>query len=122
MRVRVLACALALAFPLAARAQQQPPAPPVPAGDAAKGKATYVTDGCVECHGGVGQGSRGTGPRLARTQLPLDAFLQQLRQPSFEMPPYEAAVIPDQDAANIYAFLQSLPPPLAGKDIPLLNQ
>jgi hypothetical protein len=38
------------------------------------------------------------------------------------MPPYEPGVLSDQDAANIYAFLQVLPEPQAAKDIPLLNQ
>jgi mono/diheme cytochrome c family protein len=97
-------------------AQQAPPA-----GDAAMGKRIYMADGCYECHGTVGQGGRATGPRLARTQLPIDAFLQQLRQPSNEMPPYEAGVVSDAEAANIYAYLQSLPEAKAGKDVPLLN-
>ncbi len=61
-------------------------------GDAAKGKATFMADGCYECHGTVGQGGRATGPRLAHTQLPMDAFVEQLRQPSNEMPPYEPGV------------------------------
>jgi len=119
MRPRWLggAMALVLAFPAFAFAQQ------APAGDAAKGEALYKADGCFECHGGVGQGSRATGgPRLARTALPLDAFVQQLRQPSNEMPPYVASVISDANVADIYAFLQSLPAPKPAKDIPLLNQ
>jgi cytochrome c553 len=91
-------------------------------GDAAQGKTTYMADGCYDCHGGVGQGGRATGPRIARTQLPIDAFRQQLRQPSNEMPPYEAGVVSDAEAANIYAYLQSLPEAKAAKDIPLLNQ
>lgn len=44
------------------------------------------------------------------------------RQPSNEMPPYEAGVVSDAEAANIYAYLQSLPEAKAAKDIPLLNQ
>jgi len=106
----------------AAAAQSQAAAQTAMPGDAGKGKAIFMADGCFECHGQVGQGGRATGPRLARTQLPLDAFTQQLRQPSNEMPPYEPAVVPDADIANIYAYLQSLPAPQAGKDIPLLNQ
>jgi mono/diheme cytochrome c family protein len=117
MRVLPLAAALVM-LAGAAAAQSQAAAQ----GDAGKGKATFMADGCFECHGQVGQGGRLTGPRLARTQLPLDAFTQQLRQPSNEMPPYEPAVVPDADIANIYAYLQSLPAPQAGKDIPLLNQ
>jgi mono/diheme cytochrome c family protein len=117
MRVLPLAAALAM-LAGAAAAQNQATAQ----GDAGQGKATFMADGCFECHGQVGQGGRLTGPRLAKTQLPLDAFTQQLRQPSNEMPPYAPAVVPDADIANIYAYLQSLPAPQAGKDIPLLNQ
>jgi hypothetical protein len=37
------------------------------------------------------------------------------------MPPYEAKVLPDQDVADIYAFVKQLPAPRDAKDIPLLN-
>ena len=113
MRIAPLAAALVLLAGAAAAQTKDDPA---------KGKALFMADGCFECHGQVGQGGRLTGPRLARTQLPLDAFAQQLRQPSNEMPPYEPGVLSNQDAADIYAFLQSLPPPKSAKDIPLLNQ
>jgi len=112
----LIAASLALALAGAGVAAAQTP------GDAAKGKATFMADGCYECHGTVGQGGRPTGPRIARTQLPIEAFVQQLRQPSNEMPPYEAAVVPDGDAADIYAYLKSLPAPASAKDVPLLNQ
>ena len=37
-----------------------------PAGDAARGKAAYMKQGCYTCHGTVGQGGdRGSGPRIA---------------------------------------------------------
>jgi mono/diheme cytochrome c family protein len=115
-----LALLIAFGLPAAALAQEQPPAPH---GDAVKGKATYMADGCFECHGTVGQGSLTTGgPKVARTELPFDAFIQELRQPANEMPPFEAGVVSDADAANIYAYLRSLPPPKRAADIPLLNQ
>jgi ubiquinol-cytochrome c reductase cytochrome c subunit len=110
--------ALVLAVGGLAAAQQ----PLAPAGDAAKGQSLFMTDGCYECHGTIGQGARGTGPSVARTLLPFEAFLQQLRQPSNEMPPYEAPILTDAAAADIYAYLQSLPPPVAAKSVPLLNQ
>jgi mono/diheme cytochrome c family protein len=120
MRLAPLTLSLVLALPAAALAQDQAQAP---AGDAAKGKATYMADGCFECHGTVGQGSIATGgPKVSRTELPFDAFVQQLRQPSNEMPPYEKGVVSDADAANIFAYLHSLPPPKKAADIPLLNQ
>jgi hypothetical protein len=37
------------------------------------------------------------------------------------MPPYTSKVVPDQDLADIYAFLQAQPQPPPAKNIPLLN-
>lgn len=100
-------------------AQQQGNA--APAGDAKLGNQVYHADGCWECHGAVAQGGAITGPRLADTGLPFAAFLQQLRVPQNQMPPYEPAILSDADAANIYAYLKSLPPAPAAKNIPLLS-
>jgi mono/diheme cytochrome c family protein len=96
---------------------------PAAAGDAAKGKALYTTDGCSSCHGTAGQGGGGRtgGLRLAQIPMPFPAFLNQLRHPANEMPPYVAAVLSDKDATDIYAFIASLPPPPDVKTIPLLN-
>jgi hypothetical protein len=38
------------------------------------------------------------------------------------MPPYTAKVLSDQDLADIYAYLMSIPPPPAIDSIPLLKQ
>jgi mono/diheme cytochrome c family protein len=100
-----------------ARAQDAPP------GNAANGQRVYLADGCFTCHGRVGEGGNyyGATPVLAKTQLPFEGFKQQLRDPARVMPPFEAAVVSDQDAADIYAFLQTLPLGRPAKDIPLLN-
>ena len=102
---------------LAQGAQQQP------SGDAARGKQLYTTVGCSYCHGTAGQGGGGRtgGLRLAQMGIAFPAFLNQLRQPQDEMPPYVASVLPDKDVADIYAFVASLPPPPDAKSIPLLN-
>jgi len=92
-----------------------------PAGDAKVGQQIFRDDGCWECHGTVGQGGAITGPRLAHTALPYEAFVQQLRVPQNAMPPYESTILSDTDAANIYAWLKSLPAPEAAKSIPLLS-
>lgn len=92
-----------------------------PAGDAKAGQQVFLADGCWECHGSIAQGGAVTGPRLAATALPYAAFVQQLRVPQNAMPPYEAKILSDADAANIYAFLKSLPQPQMAKDVPLLN-
>lgn len=109
--------ALALAAGLAAPALGD-----TPSGDAANGKRVYLGDGCYECHGRVGQGGAflGPAPALAKTELPYEAFLQQLRDPSNNMPAYVEAVLPDKQAADIYAYLQSLPPRPAANALPAI--
>jgi hypothetical protein len=37
------------------------------------------------------------------------------------MPPYTIKSVPDKDLADIYAFLQSLPPPASVESIPALR-
>lgn len=82
-----------------------------PRGNAENGKRIYLADGCFACHGRVGQGGQYYGPTpvLAHTELPFDAFAQQLREPADNMPPYAVSVLSDQDAADIYAYLATLP-------------
>ena len=94
-----------------------------PAGDATRGKQLYMTIGCSSCHGTVGQGGGGRtgGLRLANMGIAFPAFINQLRQPQDEMPPYVASVVPDKDVADIYAYVSSMPPPPDVKSIPILN-
>ena len=107
------AAALALGFagPVAAQG----------AGNAGNGQKLFLADGCYECHGTVGQGSRGTGPRLAPKLLPYDAFAKQVRQPVNVMPPYTSAVLSDKDLADIYAYLGTVKAPPDLKDVTILN-
>jgi mono/diheme cytochrome c family protein len=93
------------------------------AADAAQGKAVFIQHGCWQCHDFNGQGSVATsnGKVIARTQLPLDAFIAFVRTTNGQMPPFRASILSDEDLTNIYAYLQSLPEPKAASDIPLLN-
>ena len=92
-------------------------------GNAQNGNRIYTADGCYECHGRVGQGSQQTGaPRIGPPALTIDAFARYIHAPTGNMPPYTSKVVSDQDIADIYAFLKSVPPAPAAKDIPLLNQ
>jgi mono/diheme cytochrome c family protein len=93
------------------------------AASAEKGKTAFVQHGCWQCHDYNGQGSVATsnGKVIARTQLPLDAFVSFVRTTNGQMPPYRAPVLSDDDLGDIYAYLQSLPEPKAVSDIPLLN-
>ena len=95
----------------------------VPGGDAANGKKVYLADGCYQCHGRVGQGGLMTGPApvLAQIKMPYAAFQRQLRSPINDMPPYPQTLLSEKEAADIYAFLQSLPGRRPVKDIPMLN-
>jgi mono/diheme cytochrome c family protein len=92
-------------------------------GDAQKGRVAFTQHGCWQCHDFAGEGSVATsnGKVIARTQLPLDAFMSFVRTTNGQMPPYRAPVLSDADLGDIYAYLQSLPEPKAVSDIPLLN-
>jgi ubiquinol-cytochrome c reductase cytochrome c subunit len=92
-----------------------------PDGDAKKGQQLFVILGCYECHGYAGQGALATGPRIARTDLPLEAFTMALRSPASDMPPYGAAILSDADAADILAYLKSMPAPPDPNSISLLS-
>ncbi len=104
---------------------QVPPRRRMPrsAGNADNGKKVFLAVGCYECHGRDGQGGafNGPAPILAKTALPFDAFKQQLRDPSNDMPAYAETVLADKDLADIFAFLHGLAGPLAVKDVPILN-
>lgn len=93
----------------------------VPQGNAAKGKEAFDRVGCYQCHGRQGQGGR-EGPRIADpVPLAWPAFQAWVRTTSGDMPPYTAKVLPDQELADIYAHLQSIPKGPDYKNIPLLN-
>jgi mono/diheme cytochrome c family protein len=111
---------LLFGFPVA-RAQQSSDAPP--AGNAQNGKKLFMANGCYECHGRMGQGAAQTGAaRIGPPQLSFEGFQNYVRKPTNQMPPYTSKAIPDQDLADIYAYLKSIPMPPKGKDIPLLNK
>jgi ubiquinol-cytochrome c reductase cytochrome c subunit len=105
---------LALPLPLAAQS---------PAGDAARGKAAYMKQGCYTCHGTVGQGGdRGSGPRIAYDAWPWEAFAQQTRRPRESMPRYAAELLPDAELADIYAYVAGQKRGPKAAEIPLLKE
>ena len=91
-----------------------------PAGNAANGKKIFDAYGCYQCHDHDAKG--GAGARLAPKPIPFAAFTRYVRNPKGEMPPYTSKVVSDQELADIYAFLESIPNPPAAKSIPMLNR
>ena len=90
-----------------------------PAGNAENGKKLFNTVGCWMCHGYSGQG--GTGARIAPDPIALPAFIQYIRAPKGQMPPYTAKVLKDSDLADIHAFLKTIPKSPDPENIPLLK-
>ncbi len=90
-------------------------------GNAENGKKIFNTVGCFECHDHEGQGGAGTGPRLAGDPITFSAFVNQLRHPAIQMPPYTEEVLSDAQVADIYAYLHSIPKPPPASSIPLLQ-
>jgi mono/diheme cytochrome c family protein len=93
------------------------------AADAVRGKILFTQRyGCYECHGTEGQGSPVTGPRLAPNPIPFETLQQFVRTSNGPMPPFREAILPNDDLADIYAYLQSIKPAPDWKTIPLLNE
>jgi ubiquinol-cytochrome c reductase cytochrome c subunit len=90
-----------------------------PAGNAENGKKLFNTIGCWMCHGYSGQG--GTGARIAPDPIALPAFIQYVRAPKGQMPPYTAKVLKDSDLADIHAYLKTIPKSPDPESIPLLK-
>ena len=91
------------------------------AADAVKGKQTFIRVGCFECHGHVGQGGV-AGLKLAPDPLPFDALVNFVRTTSGQMPRYSTRILADDDLADIYAYLVSIPKPPDPKSIPTLSR
>lgn len=90
------------------------------ASSVARGEKLYVSYGCYACHGRAAQG--GVGPELCPHPPPLPAFEEYAHNPTGSMPPYTGKTVSDQDVADIYAYLKSLPEPPHENDIPILNE
>jgi ubiquinol-cytochrome c reductase cytochrome c subunit len=115
--MRFLISVVMLASVLAA---QTAPPQSAPSGNAENGKKLFLEKGCFQCHDTLGQG--GDGPRLAPRPIPYAAFMNELRQPRDQMPPYTLKMMPDKEVADIYAFLAAIPAPPEVNSIPLLRR
>ena len=122
-RVGVVVLALALALGVARTSAAQAPeaVEAAPQGNAASGAKLYVDRACWQCHGLVAQGGGIAGPRLAGRVQVWVAFAGYVRRPLAEMIPYTATVLPDHELADIFAWLQRLPPPPDVSSLPQLS-
>lgn len=92
-------------------------------GNAERGKALFMKNMCYTCHGTAGQGGdRGSGPRIAYDVWPWEGFVQQVRHPRESMPRYDARFVPDDDLADIYAYVSSMRRGPKADEIPLLSR
>lgn len=98
-----------------------PEADAPPRGNPQNGKRLYDKYGCYECHGGQGQGSQLSGPRIGPSPGSFSGFLTYIRRPTGQMPPYTRKITTDAELADMYAFLQSVPRPPDVESIPLLK-
>ena len=115
MRTAWVAAAAGVLSIAAAHAQE------APAGSAERGQKIYMHQLCFNCHGTVGQGGGVAGPKVAPQPFAWPAFAQQVRTPRQAMPPYSPKNLPEQDLADIYAYLGSIKPGPRAADIPLLS-
>ena len=90
------------------------------AASAEKGKQAFLKNGCWQCHGYQGQGGV-TGPRLAPDPIPFETLSNYVRTTNRAMPPFREEILSNDDLADIYAYLQSIPKGPDAKSIPLLN-
>jgi cytochrome c550 len=74
--------------------------------DSDHGRELFLNNGCTACHGEQAQGQ--LGPRLAGTRLDFDQVLGQLREPTGGMPAFDEALISDEEAFDVYAYLREL--------------
>jgi mono/diheme cytochrome c family protein len=114
------ALAWSAASPALAQAPRAPLAEQAPAGNLERGARLYVDRACWQCHGLAAQGGGIAGPRLAGRVQVWAAFAQYVRRPAEEMIPYTLNVLPEQELADIFAWLTGLPPPPPVDSLPLL--
>ena len=103
-----------------ARIRRRQPHRPLPPATRTHGKRLYEKKTCFFCHGTAGQGSL-DGARLAVVARNLQSFTRYVRQPAGRMPAFTDKILTDQELADIFAYVRSLPQAKAVKDIPLLT-
>jgi mono/diheme cytochrome c family protein len=115
--------AVAVGFSTAVLGQQSAAPAAEIKGDAARGKELFIQYTCYGCHGFSAQNGPGRN-RLNPMTMTVTGFMANVRGPASPttMPPFSAKVISDQQLADIWTYVKTLPNAPAAKDIPLLQQ
>ena len=121
MKMTLLVPILLSASAVFAQAPTTSPQAAAPQGNAENGRRFYMADFCYACHGTMGQGGR-DGARIAPNPPALPTIVRYVRKPSGQMPAYTSRVTSDQELADIYAFLRTIPASPPVQSLPLLNQ
>jgi mono/diheme cytochrome c family protein len=82
------------------------------AGESQNGKRVFERLGCSRCHGTAGEGMSAMGnqagpPKIAGTKLALRDFVESVRKPKGQMPPFGSKKVSDEELSDVYAFLHS---------------
>ncbi len=88
-------------------------------GDAEEGEASWVAYYCYACHGWSGNG--GSGPPISSPAFTMEGFIRYVRKPA-RMPPYINRVMSDQQLADVYEYLLTVPPSPDAESIPFLRE
>jgi mono/diheme cytochrome c family protein len=124
VHIRLASPTVAVLLVAATVAAQTPPsatqsAPSISAGNAENGKSLYVKYSCYACHGYDGHG--GAGARLVPMRMNLPGFSAYIKNPR-QMPPYTVKVLSDDQAADLWAYIKSMPESPSAGSIPLLSR
>ena len=87
-------------------------------GDVERGEQLWFSYYCYSCHGTLGNG--GAAPRISNSPRTMEGFIQYVRNPQ-RMPPYVNRVMSDQQLADVYEWLQTLPASPSVDSIPMLR-
>lgn len=80
-----------------------------PPGNSADGKRWYMMNNCSGCHGVHGNDGRAV--NIAGLKMGFGSFVRKLRKSNASiMPGFPESKVSKQDAADIYAYLKSMPP------------
>ncbi len=92
-----------------------------PKGSAERGKKLFAELNCISCHGTHAQGGGRNSEPPIPAGYPWQGFVNQLRKPRLDMPPYEEKLVSAQDVADMFAYFGSIKAAPAAKDIPQLR-